>query len=680
MKNFLVSLLLLVSSIVSAQTVDSYTGNLVYTTSNTSFSNPPPDGWATHIWSGFVGTTSTGQGYSGGNAPGWNANIGTFMFGYNQGTISYTTPVNYALAQAGTGIQVTGLKYSWEYINQEYNRGTLTGNISLTSNTGQTLQSYSYNMPHTTNGWTPFAGTETFATHYAPSSLGNLNVSFTGKDDRWWAGYYGPQVRDINVNLTYAVAAPPPVPTDFLRWIPLANENDTFTLTTAGVVRYGANGTYSYHNYEPGTYSCSNGAWGSDPIGGVYKSCSFGSNTTTTTTTTLPKTTTATTDYSAPLLEPTNTATTAVLEPVTTTTTAATTSTVTDPVVSTTSTTTASTGTVSAGPVVSSSPTSTTTASSSSTTASSSTQNSSKESSGSSSGSTSLALSIISKNSDRDAAGSAVAQSAMAQAQAAATQAQQEASSVASSAASNSLSANAATVGTQQSSGGGIKVGNANSTNFVLQSGLTTLSVSAGPLSTQNTLVQQQGSGGTSTNVLTGQQVSTTNTNVQQTVTTTSTSVVSLLQPQQTLLVSPAMSISVDQQVQQATVQNNNVSFQSTELYSLLPPNMLTDKTNPLTDIIESKQNVPQSNTATVLGPVVNRNAQDSDVAGGVSISKMATSPTGYGDYLNLVLRDVAFYAPKEVYKNQRNVDNERAFRSLGSDRLHQQMVDQQYR
>ena len=450
MKNFLVSLLLLVSSIVSAQTVDSYTGNLVYTTSNTSFSNPPPDGWATHIWSGFVGTTSTGQGYSGGNAPGWNANIGTFMFGYNQGTISYTTPVNYALAQAGTGIQVTGLKYSWEYINQEYNRGTLTGNISLTSNTGQTLQSYSYNMPRTTNGWTPFAGTETFATHYAPSSLGNLNVSFTGKDDRWWAGYYGPQVRDINVNLTYAVAAPPPVPTDFLRWIPLANENDTFTLTTAGVVRYGANGTYSYHNYEPGTYSCSNGAWGSDPIGGVYKSCSFGSNTTTTTTTTLPKTTTATTDYSAPLVEPTNTATTAVLEPVTTTTTAATTSTVADPVVSTTSTTTASTGTVSAGPVVSSSPTSTTTASSSSTTASSSTQNSSKESGGSSSGSTSLALSIISKNSDRDAAGSAVAQSAMAQAQAAATQAQQEASSVASSAASNSLSANAATVGTQR--------------------------------------------------------------------------------------------------------------------------------------------------------------------------------------------------------------------------------------
>jgi hypothetical protein len=39
----------------------------------------------------------------------------------------------------------------------------------------------------------------------------------------------------------------------------------------------------------------------------------------------------------------------------------------------------------------------------------------------------------------------------------------------------------------------------------------------------------------------------------------------------------------------------------------------------------------------------------------------------------------VAFYAPKEVYKNQRNVDNQRALRTLTSDSKHREMVEMQY-
>ena len=44
-----------------------------------------------------------------------------------------------------------------------------------------------------------------------------------------------------------------------------------------------------------------------------------------------------------------------------------------------------------------------------------------------------------------------------------------------------------------------------------------------------------------------------------------------------------------------------------------------------------------------------------------------------------VALTDANFYAPKEIYRNQRTVDNARALRQLASDRLHQQMVDQQY-
>ena len=42
-------------------------------------------------------------------------------------------------------------------------------------------------------------------------------------------------------------------------------------------------------------------------------------------------------------------------------------------------------------------------------------------------------------------------------------------------------------------------------------------------------------------------------------------------------------------------------------------------------------------------------------------------------------LQDAQFYASKDIYRGQRNVDNARVLRGLGTDRLHQEMVNQQY-
>jgi hypothetical protein len=78
----------------------------------------------------------------------------------------------------------------------------------------------------------------------------------------------------------------------------------------------------------------------------------------------------------------------------------------------------------------------------------------------------------------------------------------------------------------------------------------------------------------------------------------------------------------------------------------------------------------------------VKRNIQDNEAAGEVSIDSLAQTPIDFNAYLNQQLKDMAFYAPKEIYKGQKNVDNARLLRGLtgGSDRLHQQMIDQQYR
>ena len=102
---------------------------------------------------------------------------------------------------------------------------------------------------------------------------------------------------------------------------------------------------------------------------------------------------------------------------------------------------------------------------------------------------------------------------------------------------------------------------------------------------------------------------------------------------------------------------------------------------NPLSEIMmqqkfEMMQENIQSQTSTV-----NRNVLPNELAGGVDISSIASVPAGFNAY-SFILKDASFYEPKEVYKNQRTVDNERVLRGLtrGSDSLHQQMVDQQYK
>lgn len=77
----------------------------------------------------------------------------------------------------------------------------------------------------------------------------------------------------------------------------------------------------------------------------------------------------------------------------------------------------------------------------------------------------------------------------------------------------------------------------------------------------------------------------------------------------------------------------------------------------------------------------VNQQAQDNELSGGISISSIARQPIGFENYF-VNLKDVAFYEPKEIYRNQRTIDNARAQRFLNgaSDRLHQEMVDSQYK
>jgi hypothetical protein len=95
--------------------------------------------------------------------------------------------------------------------------------------------------------------------------------------------------------------------------------------------------------------------------------------------------------------------------------------------------------------------------------------------------------------------------------------------------------------------------------------------------------------------------------------------------------------------------------------------------------VTEPKQEVKEEKPQT--GPSVRRGGAVDGMSGG-DMNSLAAAPADFNTYLNAQLRDSQFYASKEIYRGQRNVDNQRLLRGLagGSDRLHQQMVDQQYK
>ena len=98
-----------------------------------------------------------------------------------------------------------------------------------------------------------------------------------------------------------------------------------------------------------------------------------------------------------------------------------------------------------------------------------------------------------------------------------------------------------------------------------------------------------------------------------------------------------------------------------------------------LSDAMEQRPMLQSNNVQEQKTETVNRNVQPNELAGAVDITRMATQPQGYQAY-SFALADAPFYAPKEIYRNQVNVDNVRVLRQLSSDKLHQDLVNLQYK
>jgi hypothetical protein len=124
----------------------------------------------------------------------------------------------------------------------------------------------------------------------------------------------------------------------------------------------------------------------------------------------------------------------------------------------------------------------------------------------------------------------------------------------------------------------------------------------------------------------------------------------------------------------------NNIATQQVET----PNNsmsMFARRGDPLSDYIEQNNLLVAMAQTETKSTTVKTNVQDNDLAGGVRIERMAVTPVGFSVY-SMMLRDAAFYQPKEIYKNVVIRDNVRTmyFIEKGNTDTYNKMLDQQYK
>jgi hypothetical protein len=151
-------------------------------------------------------TTSFGSGPFLDNSTGSpNGQSGQIIWSYGQATVSQIIAVNQALS--GSGIQING--YNWGYevrnMNGDDRQGSvdqLTATTFLKHTNGSVLLSDTQTYG-TKQEWNWHGGTVTAASPYALADVGQVGIQFTSMDSGFWAGYYGPQVRNVDLSLNY---------------------------------------------------------------------------------------------------------------------------------------------------------------------------------------------------------------------------------------------------------------------------------------------------------------------------------------------------------------------------------------------------------------------------------------------------------------------------------------------
>jgi hypothetical protein len=562
------------------------------------------------------------EGAGGGPIPALNTDTNTIRFSFMPYTVSQVRAIEQVLS--GNGIKVSGFNYSWQIYNDLSNesgtRGPLNVTGQLADKNGSVLESYfeDYSNFNTGARFVTFSGTENFSKSYNLETLGYIGLAWTGSDTNIWSGYYGPRVRNTSLTLNYSVA-----PTS-----PSTPTTPSTTATVAGApTPLDIADTFSKPPPESDTatqqtrqtQSGSQPPPGSEPAPGSQPP---------------PNGTPTSTPSSNP--PPSN-------EQVR---------------VADTGSPNTNRPREERSQISASSNTSTNTAKT--------------ESNTTSGPSLSSVMSMIQSNQARE---NNIAMSAVAQSNEVAQTAVAQAEKTAIETASNSLikSLDVARDSAKSET-------KDNKTN--VNSSLSLLPSSSGPFVMQGSsnIIQQSQLLSNQLNL----PVNTFNNQQQQSSSVTNNSLTSTSglysRPEVNISLPPAMQEMAQQSEIKPASAPSNISIQQVE-----QPNnsmsLFARRGDPLTDYIEQNNILvamaqPETKSATV-----KTNVQDNELAGIVRIERMAVTPVGFNVY-SLALRDVAFYQPKEIYKNVVIKDNVRTmyFIEKGNTDTYNKMIEAQYK
>jgi hypothetical protein len=149
----------------------------------------------------------------------------------------------------------------------------------------------------------------------------------------------------------------------------------------------------------------------------------------------------------------------------------------------------------------------------------------------------------------------------------------------------------------------------------------------------------------------------------------------------------------VDQTIDIANKTNDLENNNTTELFSLsnsINQNYFNEENNNSIQIAQNTQvsntrqniNVSQTQEQPISETQETKREPIAEFSGGVDINALSQVPADFNRYSSAQLKDNQFYSPREIYRNQQNVDNRNVLRILNgaSDRRYQDLIQQQYR
>ncbi len=173
----------------------------------------------TGSWNNVVTGTHPGPDNccTGGPAPLYDPATDTIHFSYGNTAVHRVIAINQALS--GSGIQINGYNWGYDLRNMNGVRGGQAGTDSIVATTFMTNRFNQFLVQddrhyNTQFDWTRFSGTVGLPNTLSLADAGSLGIQFVARDGNFWGGYYGPQVRNVEMTVNYTAAPPDPCVTN----------------------------------------------------------------------------------------------------------------------------------------------------------------------------------------------------------------------------------------------------------------------------------------------------------------------------------------------------------------------------------------------------------------------------------------------------------------------------------